>query len=284
MMPGCGSTPDNSPDDLAYVWAQCEEQKQADQLFEALVRAVEAELLTSARTMAYRIVRDNNDVDDAINAVWVKILEKRKSTTGVGPVGPSTMTEQTDDQGSPGQKPSGFDPSRASFSTYFFTVLRSTCIDIWRRRHAGPQPFADVTIYEDRTLDALTPEGDGPEGEILKKIESIEERITAAIEVLDFSDGHRDMLRLMLEPEDAIPPVDHKAAVAARKQKERLRDKVAKLADLTAEELEAVLLVRKHHAAAAAAAAAPGVEVQRLFASAKRKVAALFGIETEGLT
>jgi predicted component of type VI protein secretion system len=89
------------------------------------------------------------------------------------------------------------------------------------------------------------------------------------------------MLRLMLETEEDAPPADAKAVVTARQQKKRLRDKVAKLAGLTPDELKAASLVRTHHTVATAAAAAPGLDVPRLFASAKRKVFALFDIETE---
>lgn len=284
-MSGRDNPPDDSPDDLAYDWVTCEDRNRADQLFEALVRAVESELLTSARTMAYKIIGDSNDVDDAINAVWVKILERQRSASGADSAAPGAMAEQTQDEGSPERRPGGFDPSRASFNRYFFVVLRSACYDIRRRRHSAPLPVADVAIYGMGAQGEPAAEAEDFEEEILEKIESIKDRITAAIEVLDISEQHRDMLRLFLEPEETAPPADHKTAAARqRKQKERLRDQVAALADLTPEELEAVSLVRKHHSVAMAVAVAPGVEVRRLFASAKGKVAALFDIETEGLT
>lgn len=299
-MSGHGDPPDDLPDrapavssgsqrstnGLAREWALCEERERADQLFEALIRAVEAELLTSARAMAYKLV-GAHDGEDAISTVWAKLLAKRKRTIGSGQaerdagMEQAGNAEQAGNKDSPGGQPGGFDPGRGTFTAYFLTAVHNTCVDILRRRNTAPQPSADATTRGESEQCGLFPDVAGPEDKILRRLEGIQDRITAAIEVLDLSDKHRDMLRLMIGTGEAAPPADPKAAAAARQQKKRLRDKVAKLAGLTPDELEAASLVRTHHTVAAAADAAPGIDVPGLFASAKRKVFALFDIETE---
>jgi DNA-directed RNA polymerase specialized sigma24 family protein len=273
-----GSQP--SMNGLARDWALCGERERADQLFEALVRAVEAELLSSARALASKLL-GANDVEDAISTVWMKLLAKRNGAIGPGQARHDVSSEQAGNKDSPGAQHVGFDPGRGTFRTFFLTVLNNTCHDILRHRNATQLPSADATTGEALPQSGLFPIVTGHEDEIVQRIESIQDRITAVIEVLDLSERHREMLRLMLETEEDAPPADAKAVVTARQQKKRLRDKVAKLAGLTPDELKAASLVRTHHTVATAAAAAPGLDVPRLFASAKRKVFALFDIETE---
>jgi hypothetical protein len=265
---------------LARDWALCGERERADQLFEILVRAVEAELLSSARAMASKLL-GANDVEDAISTVWTKLLAKRNNAIGSGRAGHDVGSGKAGSKDGPGALPVGFDPGRGTFRTFFLTVLNSTCRDILRHRHAIQLSSVGATAGEELSQSRIFPHVVGHEDEILQRIEGIQDRITAAVEVLDLSEKHRGMLLLMLDTEEDTPLADPKAVATARQQKKRLRDKVAKLADLTPDELKAASLVRTHHTVAAAAAAAPGLDVPRLFASAKRKVFALFDIETE---
>src|ERR1035438_9062938 len=81
--PAVSSGSHQSTNRLARDWALCYERERADQLFEALIQAVEAELLTSARAMAYQLV-GAHDGQDAISIVWAKLWAKRRDTIGSG--------------------------------------------------------------------------------------------------------------------------------------------------------------------------------------------------------
>jgi DNA-directed RNA polymerase specialized sigma24 family protein len=183
------------------------------------------------------------------------------------------MSEQDVSQG----RPAGFNPDRGPFAAYFYTAVRNACIDALRRRQATPRPYPDVTVGE---LASETPDF---EDEILTRLDHLQEKITAAIEVLPISDKHRDMLRLMLDTGDAEPPAGGEASAAQRQARRRLRGEVDKLANLTPEERHAASLVRRYHSVAAAAEAEPGLDVRGLYASATRKVFALFGVAREDL-
>jgi DNA-directed RNA polymerase specialized sigma24 family protein len=173
--------------------------------------------------------------------------------------------------------PGGFNPDRGPFAGYFYTAVRNACLDMLRRRGTTPQPDAVVTDSE------LLPDGGNLEDQILARLDDLQEKIIAAIEVLPLSDKHRDMLRSMLEPGEADPLTNGKASDAERQARRRLRHEVDKLANLTPEERQAASLVRRHHTVAAAAEAEPGIDVRGLYASATRKVFMLFGIEREDL-
>jgi DNA-directed RNA polymerase specialized sigma24 family protein len=230
----------------ARAWGLGDEHGRADQPFEDIARTAEAELLGSARGYARRLV-GANDVDDALNIVWEKIW-------------------------------SSFDPARGEFKAFFFTALHHACLDILRHRRATPQPSADALADWDPEQGRHFPD---PADEVIARIDDLQDRIAAAIEVLALPARHRDMLRMMLDTQDAGPSAVQKAADATRQQRKRLRRVLDERAGLTPEELEAASLVRRHHTVAAAAAAAPGIDVPGLYASAKRKVLALFAIETE---
>src|ERR1700676_3136736 len=157
-----GNSPDDLPDPavssvshqstnrLARDWALCDEAEPADQLFEALIQAVEAELLTSARAMAYQLV-GSHDGEDAISTVWAKLLAKRKDTIGSGQAKrdggreQAGNAEQAGNKDSLGRQARGFDPGRGTFTAYFLTAVHNTCVDILRRRKIAPQPSADAT-------------------------------------------------------------------------------------------------------------------------------------------
>jgi DNA-directed RNA polymerase specialized sigma24 family protein len=172
----------------------------------------------------------------------------------------------------------GFDPDRGPFAAYFYVAVRNACLDVLRRRGTMPRPDAGVTDGE-----LLLPDGGDLEDEILARLDHLQEKIAAAIEVLPLSDKHRDMLRLMLDTGEADPSANGKSSSAERQARRRLRHEVDKLANLTLEERHAASLVRRHHSVAAAADAAPDLDVRGLYASATRKVFALFGIEREDL-
>jgi DNA-directed RNA polymerase specialized sigma24 family protein len=245
-VPALSSGGQQGVDGTARTWALGDERGRVDQQFEDIVRATEAELLGSARAYARRLL-GANDVDDALNIVWEKIW-------------------------------ASFDPARGAFKPFFFNVLHNTCLDILRHRRTTPQPSSDAPIRWEPGHGRHSPD---PADEIIAQIDDLQDRIAAAIEVMDLAEKHRDMLHMMLDSKDADPPADRKAAAAARQQKKRLRRVLDDLAGLTPDELEAASLVRRHHTVADAAAAAPGIDVQGLFASAKRKVLAVFAIETE---
>jgi len=180
----------------------------------------------------------------------------------------------TDDAVS-GRLPGGFNPDRGSFAAYFYTAVRNACLDVLRRRRAGPQPGADGAAVE------LLPDAADLENEVLARLDDLQEKIMAAIEVLPLSDQHRDMLRLMLDTGEAGPLADSRVCAAERSARRRLRHRLDKLANLTPDERRAASLVRRHHTVDAAADAAPGLDVRGLYASATRKVFTLFGIERE---
>jgi DNA-directed RNA polymerase specialized sigma24 family protein len=229
----------------AEALALGDELGRTDQSFEDIVRMAGAELLDSARSYARRLV-GANDADDALNTVWEKIW-------------------------------TSFDPARGGFKAFFFTALHHACLDILRHRRVAPQPWAEVPAGREPEYGTHFPD---PADEVIARIDDLQDRIAAAIEVLDLPAGHRHMLRMMLDTQDASPPAAGKAD-ATRQQRKRLRRVLDERAGLTPGELEAASLVRRHHTVAAAAAAAPGSDVPGLYASAKRKVLALFAIETE---
>jgi DNA-directed RNA polymerase specialized sigma24 family protein len=262
-MPSGGDLPDDLPDrapgvssdgqpgvndagGTAEALALGDEHGRTDQSFEDIVRTAGAELLDSARSYARRLV-GANDADDALNTVWEKIWTR-------------------------------FDPARGEFKAFFFTALHHECLDILRHRRVTPQPWADLPADWEPGYGTHFPD---PADEVIARIDDLQDRIAAAIEVLDLPAGHRGMLRMMLDTQDASPPAAGKAADAIRQQRKRLRRVLDERAGLTPGELEAASLVRRHHTVAAAAAAAPGSDVPGLYASAKRKVLALFPIETE---
>jgi hypothetical protein len=123
--------------------------------------------------------------------------------------------------------------------------------------------------------------------EVIDKMDDTNDRIIAAIAVLDLTEKQRGMLRRLLDDEASVPddpPGVYTAPNAAtvRQQTKRLRDAIDGQLGLTADELRAASLLRRHHTVAAAAAAAPDLDVPGLLASAKRKVRAMFNIVTEG--
>ncbi len=269
-MLGRGSPPDETPDGTAAIssgapsgvhdvsagtraWALGDEQARAYPPFESIVRAANDELLRPARAYALRRVGPD-DVEDAINTVWEKVLTR-------------------------------FDKNLGTFEAFFFTVLRTTCYDILRNR-------GRMSLLSGDAASTGEPEHGDPfpdlADEVIDRIDDLQDRIIAAIEVLDLTEKERGMLRMMLGSEEAgVPddpadgPADPKAAAAARQQKKRLRAAVDRVAGLTPDELTAASLLRRHHTVAAATAAAPHLDVRGLRASAKRKVFALFDIETE---
>lgn len=176
-----------------------------------------------------------------------------------------------------GRLPGGFNPDRGSFAAYFYTAVRNACLDVLRRRRVSPQPCTDEAAVE------LLPDAADIEDEILIRLDDLQQKIMAAIEVLPLSDQHRDMLRLMLDTGEADPPADPRASAAERSARRRLRCRVDELAGLTPDERHAASLVRRYQSVAMAADAAPDLDVRGLYASATHKVFALFGIEREGV-
>jgi DNA-directed RNA polymerase specialized sigma24 family protein len=242
----------------ARAYALADERARADQRskdFEDVVRAVNDAWLKDARADARRIV-GAYDVEDAISITWEKVF-------------------------------TSFDGDRGTVRPFFFRVLRNVCYDILRARKRGMSPLpGDDALLGQPEHDELAPD---PADEVVDRIDDRHDRITAAIAVLDLTKKQRDMLCMLLDDEEAdVPddpadaPVGPKAvAAAARQQKKRLRYAIDGLAGLTSDELRAASLLRRHHTIAAAAAAASDLDVPGLFASARRKVLALFGIETE---
>ena len=114
-----------------------------------------------------------------------------------------------------GRGPGGFNPGRGPFAAYFYSAVRNACIDVLRRRQADPQPDADVTVGQ------LRPDAADLEDEILTRLDRLQEKIMAAIEVLPLSDKHRDMLRLMLDTGEVGPPAGGGASSAARQARRR---------------------------------------------------------------
>jgi DNA-directed RNA polymerase specialized sigma24 family protein len=173
------------------------------------------------------------------------------------------------------RQPRGFDPARGSFAAYFYTAVRNACLDNLRQRQALPRPGAEVTAGE------LRPDAANLEDEVLARLDRLEEKLLAAVEVLPLSDNHRGMLRMLLGTGEADHTAGGGASAAERQVRRRLRREVDKLADLTAEERRAASLVRRYHSVAAAAEAEPSLDVRGLYASATQKVFTLFGL-TEG--
>lgn len=176
------------------------------------------------------------------------------------------------DEDIPGKRPGRFDPDRGSFAAYFYGAVSNACKDVLRHRQAVPQPDAGVTAGE------LLPDAGDLEEEIIARLDRLQEKIMAAIEVLPLSEKQRDMLRLMLDTDEAGGGTSAKD----RQARLRLRRELDKLADLTPEERHAASLVRQHHTIAAAGEAEKTLDVPGLYASATRKVFALFGIERDG--
>jgi DNA-directed RNA polymerase specialized sigma24 family protein len=259
---------------LAREWARRAERDQSDRLFEALVLAAQAELLRSVRAMAGRLVGPD-EADDVINSVWARLWANQRALgtpaqteRDVGVAEPA-MTAGHVSAGQPGR----FDPARGSFTAYFYRAVWNACIDNRRRRRALPLPGPDVTAGD------LLPDVANLEEEALARLDRLEEKLVAAVEVLPLSDKQRGMLGLMLDTDQAHATAGGGASVAQRQAKRRLRREVDNLADLSAEERRAASLVRTHHTVAAAAAAAErSVDVPGLYASATRKVFALFGL------
>lgn len=73
-----------SVDGLALAWARQSERDRSDQMFDALVRAAESELLTTARSIANRLVGPD-DAEDVINTVWAKLWRKQRPPPAQGP-------------------------------------------------------------------------------------------------------------------------------------------------------------------------------------------------------
>jgi hypothetical protein len=122
--------------------------------------------------------------------------------------------------------------------------------------------------------------------EVIDEMDDTNDRIIAAIEVLDLTEKQRGMLRRLLDDEASAPddPAAAQAALKAaaiRQQVRRLRGEVDGRVGLTPGEIRAASLLRIHHTVAAAAAAAPDLDVPGLLVSAKRKVRAMFSIVTE---
>jgi hypothetical protein len=69
---------------LVREWARQEEQDQSDQLFEAVVRAAQDELLASVRAMACQLVGPD-DAEDVINSVWGRLWAKQRPPGHVRP-------------------------------------------------------------------------------------------------------------------------------------------------------------------------------------------------------
>jgi DNA-directed RNA polymerase specialized sigma24 family protein len=269
-MAGRGSPPDEPPEGAAAVssgapsgmsnvnagareWALHDEYSRTDPRFEAMVRAADDALLGYARAYAWTLV-GANDVEDAISTAWEKVLISA-------------------------------DMDRGTFKPFFRTVLRNTCFDILRNRKGMSQHSSDAMPLWEPEYGGLSPD---PADEIMDRIKDLQGRIIAAIAVLDLTEKQRDMLSKLLDDEEsdvlddrAAALADPKAAAAARQQRKRLRDVVDGLAGLTPDELKAASLIRRHHTVAAAAAAAPDLDVSGLYASARRKVLALFDIETQ---
>ncbi|HLK72984.1 MAG TPA: sigma factor [Streptosporangiaceae bacterium] len=241
---GPGDLPDGVPaiseheQDTARELALGDECRRADRQFEQIVRSAEAELLRSAWAYASKLV-GANEADDVLNIVREKVWLS-------------------------------FDPGRGTFKSFFFTTLHNTCLDLLRKRRARPQPAACALADWAPGSGLHAPD---PADEVIARIDALQGRIAAAIEVLDLPERRRDMLRALLDFEEAALPADPRAAAVVRQQRSRGRRVLDEVAGLTEGELAAVSLMRKHHTVAA--------DMQGQYASAKRKVLALLGIETE---
>jgi DNA-directed RNA polymerase specialized sigma24 family protein len=225
----------------ARAWALGDERARAHQRFEGIVSAVDDELRGIARATARGMVGDS--ADDAVSATWEKVLASYSETRG-------------------------------SFRPFFFRVLRNTCIDIQRARKRDAERISQLAREIVRSgASEHGPTVPDPAEDVAQRLSGLQDKITAAIEVLDLTERDRITLGLLLDDADS--------GVPDRRAKMRLRDRVEERAGLTPDESTATRLVRRLHTVADAARAAPDLDVPGLFASAKRKVLALFGIEIE---
>jgi DNA-directed RNA polymerase specialized sigma24 family protein len=242
----------------ARAWALSDEQARAlwqSKDFDGVVRTIDAELLRDARIKAWQILR-THDVDDAISDAWVRVLPR-------------------------------YDRTRGGIRPLFFTVLRTVCIDRLRagsteKKKMSPLPGDDALLGEAAYHEVVLDIAD----EVIDEMDDTNDRIIAAIEVLDLNEKQRGMLRRLLDDEASAPddPAAAQAALKAaniRQQVKRLRGEVDGRVGLTPDEIRAASLLRTRHTVAAAAAAAPDLDVPGLLASAKRKVRAMFNIVTE---
>jgi DNA-directed RNA polymerase specialized sigma24 family protein len=216
------------------------ERSRADPVLEAAVYAADAALRRSAVAWARKRVDGDADAEDAVSNTWEKVLKS-------------------------------FDPNRGKLKPFFFAVLGNECANITRGRNADAWLSGDLAAgneFSSEALSALDPESSNVEDELVEAL------IDAAIELLDLPAIYRTMLRHMSFIGQADLPADLTPA-AARKQRQRTREEIIRLARLTPEELTAVKTVRAHRAADVALSG----EVRSLAASAERKVLAFFGIE-----
>jgi RNA polymerase sigma factor (sigma-70 family) len=276
-----GRVPRRVLDGMAREWALCPDRDGAGARFDGVVRVAEQEMTAQARRLARRLVGDA-EADDILSEAWTKVWER---------------------SGRREERSGRYDPDRASFDAYFLRIVRNLCLDVLRRRKQarGAEPAVDTALESALAQGAgLYPQALPLEEEVVASLTDLQAQIWAAIAVLDLSEKHRAMLRLMidpdLEPSPAAAPQDEAAAghaageeaarrekARARKEIERVRARLGQLSCLTPEEIEAVALMRKHHslAAAATASATDENDLRDAYASAKRKILALFGIESE---
>ncbi|HEY3905852.1 MAG TPA: sigma factor [Streptosporangiaceae bacterium] len=240
----------------ARAWALGDEQTRTNQRFEDIVRAADAELRGQARAYACSKV-GADDADDVVSTTWEKALI-------------------------------GFAASRGKFRTFFFTVLGNACSDVQRGKQRDDKK---VSLFSrEVALSGVLEQGEivspDPADDVIERFCDVQDKITAAIEVLGFTEKECGMLGLISDDERSDGPeepggIGANSRAADRQAKRRLRSRVDDLAGLTSDERRAASLVRTHHTVVAAAKAAPDLDVPGLLASAKRKVLALFGITTE---
>jgi hypothetical protein len=155
-------------------------------------------------------------------------------------------------------------------------------MDAIRSQATAPEPVSNVTMEKADPDGGLFATAAAADDEV--DLADLRARIDAAIEVLDLTKAHRAMLHMLICPEqETSDAANGRASQATRKARERLRNRIGELACLSPEEARAAALLRKHHTVARAAAAS-GVNEKDLrdaLAFAKRKVLALFDIESE---
>jgi DNA-directed RNA polymerase specialized sigma24 family protein len=212
-----------------------------------IIAAAYRELHDIACGKALAIVRSPDVAEDMVQDVWVKMLSGTAFDPDIGPLAP-----------------------------FFLRAVRNRCLTEVQNRRTVPASDDMLEWAGSRYAD------DGKEhAEVLERVADLEARIGAALDVLDLNQNQAAMLRMMIGPE----PPDHPSAYSNgdRQARRRLRARVEAKAGLTADEQQAVSLVRKHHDLGAAASVG-GIEVrelQRRVASAERKILGLFNIPGE---
>jgi len=224
--------------DEARAWALSADDDERDVLFDALVRATEAELGGLARNLASRIAGSQH-AGEVLNDVWLSLWRSHR-----------------------------YDPARSNFGGFFLRIVRNRAVDHARKHLATPVPTPDEVIEQRaaRAFDLAVEELDKSH---------LEERLRAAIEVLDLTARLRELLEVMLDADQ-----QGSTSAADRKARERLRDVLVERAKLAADEREAARLMRKHHTitGAAIASGVPENDLKDAYARARRKVLALFGL------